>query len=208
MIERIGGDFFFQLAERPERLGLLGEFERGARGGDRRLVALGFRHQRERLLGLLERAGLDIAAREAGERRHIAAAPRRALRIELGGARGIAFGQRRVGGLQQILFLAADLALGEPLDERGDLALRQRAHEAVDRLAVDEGDHRRDRLDAHLARDGRMLVDVHLDQLDLALGGLHDLFQDRRELLAGAAPRRPEIDQHRLALAIPRSRPS
>mgnify|MGYP003693756911 CR=1 FL=1 len=30
-------------------------------------------------------------------------------------------------------------------------------------------DHGRDRLDAHLAGDGRMLVDVHLDQLDLAL---------------------------------------
>ena len=45
-----------------------------------------------------------------------------------------------------------------------------------------------------------MLVDVHLDELDLALGGAHRLFQDRRELLAGAAPRRPEIDQHRLAL--------
>ena len=47
-----------------------------------------------------------------------------------------------------------------------------------------------------------MLVDVHLDELDLALGGLHHLFQDRRELLAGAAPRRPEIDQHRLALGF------
>ena len=47
-----------------------------------------------------------------------------------------------------------------------------------------------------------MLVDVHLDQLDLALGGLDDLFQDRGELLAGAAPGRPEVDQHRLALRL------
>jgi hypothetical protein len=29
----------------------------------------------------------------------------------------------------------------------------------------------RDRLDPHLARDSRMLVDIHLDQLDLALCG-------------------------------------
>ena len=49
-------------------------------------------------------------------------------------------------------------------------------------------------------RDRRMLVDVHLDQLDLALGGADRLFEDRRELPAGAAPRRPEVDQHRLAL--------
>ena len=43
-----------------------------------------------------------------------------------------------------------------------------------------------------------MLVDVHLDELDLALGGPHRLFEGRCELAAGAAPRRPEIDQHRL----------
>ena len=48
----------------------------------------------------------------------------------------------------------------------------------------------------------RMLVDVHLGELDLALGGLHRLFQHRRELLAGAAPGRPEIHQHRLALGF------
>ena len=45
-----------------------------------------------------------------------------------------------------------------------------------------------------------MLVDVHLDQLDLAVGGADGLFEDRRELAARAAPRRPEVDQHRLAL--------
>ena len=46
----------------------------------------------------------------------------------------------------------------------------------------------------------RVMVDVHLDQLDLAAGGTHRLLQDRRELTAGAAPLRPEVDQHRLAL--------
>src|SRR3954469_3533408 len=45
-----------------------------------------------------------------------------------------------------------------------------------------------------------MFVDVHLDQLDLALGGADRLLDDRRQLTAGAAPRRPEVDQHRLAL--------
>ena len=91
-------------------------------------------------------------------------------------------------------------ALGQLVDEGVDLALRHRAHEAVGGLAVDEGDHGRNRLDPHLAGDRRMLVDVHLDQLDLALGGADRLFEDRRELAAGTAPGRPEVDQHRLAL--------
>src|SRR6476620_11046654 len=47
-----------------------------------------------------------------------------------------------------------------------------------------------------------MPIDVHLGELDLALGGLHRLFQDRRELLAGPAPRRPEIHQHRLVFGF------
>src|SRR5882724_2724681 len=45
-----------------------------------------------------------------------------------------------------------------------------------------------------------MLVDVHLDEFHLALGGADRLFQHRRQLAARTAPRRPEVDQHRLAL--------
>ncbi len=45
-----------------------------------------------------------------------------------------------------------------------------------------------------------MLVDVHLDQLDLAVGGPDRLLDDRCQLTAGPAPWRPEVDQHRLAL--------
>jgi hypothetical protein len=93
-------------------------------------------------------------------------------------------------------------ACGELVDERVDLALRHRAHKAVGGLAVDEGDHGGDRLDTHLARDRRMLVDVHLDQFYPALGGADGLFQDRRQLAAGAAPWRPEVDQHRLAFGF------
>jgi len=81
-----------------------------------------------------------------------------------------------------------------------NLALRHRAHKTVGGLAVDEGDHGRDRLNAHLPGNLRMVVDVHLDQLDLALGRTDRLFDDRRELTAGTAPGRPEVDQHRLAL--------
>ena len=200
MVERIRGDFLFKLADRADRLRLLGDFERRARRHDRGIVALGLGHQRERLLRLLDRAGLHIGAREAGERRHAARLLLQHLGVELDRLGGVAGRERRVGGLQQILRLAAELVLGDALDEVRDLALGQRAEEAVGRLAVDEGDHGRDRLDAHLARNGRMLVDVHLDQLDLALGGLDGLLQHRGELLARPAPLGPEIDQHRLAL--------
>ena len=101
---------------------------------------------------------------------------------------------KRVRDLRRAAALAADL-----LDELGDLAFGDSAHEAVDRLAVLEGDDRRNGLDAELAGDRGMIVDVHLDQLDLAAGGVDRLFELRRQLLAGPAPRRPEVDQHRLA---------
>ena len=200
MVERIGGDFLFKLADRADRLRLLGDFERGAGRRDRGVVALGLRHQRERLLRLIERAGLHIGARKPGQRRHVAGVLGQHLGVKLDGLGGVAGGERLVGGLQEVLRLAAELVLGDARDEVRDLALGQRAEEAVGRLAVDEGDHRRDRLDAHLARNGRMLVDVHLGELDLALGGLDDLLQHRGELLARPAPLGPEIDQHRLAL--------
>jgi hypothetical protein len=88
------------------------------------------------------------------------------MSVELSCARGLAFGERRIGGRQQVLLLAADLALGDTLEEGEDLAFRQVAHEAVDRLAVDEGENGRKRLDAELPRDCRMLVGIQFDQLD------------------------------------------
>ena len=42
-----------------------------------------------------------------------------------------------------------------------------------------------------------MLVDVDLDHPDLAAVRQHDLLQNWRQLLAGAAPGRPEIDNDR-----------
>jgi hypothetical protein len=47
-----------------------------------------------------------------------------------------------------------------------------------------------------------MIVDIHLDELDLAAGLAHRRFNKRRQLLARPAPRRPEIDQHRLVARI------
>ena len=56
MIERVCGDFLFQLGHRSNRLGLLGEVDRGLDGFHRGVVALGFRHHADGLLGLLDRA--------------------------------------------------------------------------------------------------------------------------------------------------------
>ena len=203
MIERVCGDFLFQFGDRPNRLCLLGEIERSLHGLDRRVIAFGLRHQRERLLGLLDRAGRDVAFREPRQRRDVGGIDRQHFGIDLRRTGGIALGQHGVGfpeDLGDVGLAGVRHARGQFIDEGGDLALRHRAHEAVGGLAVDEGDHSRNRLDAHLARDRRMLVDVHLDQLDLAARGANRLFDDRGELAAGAAPRRPEVDQHRLAL--------
>src|SRR5690606_2498348 len=61
---------------------------------------------------------------------------------------------------------------------------------------------RRDGLDAHLAGNGRMVIDIELDELHAALGLVDDTLQDRRKLLARATPRSPEIDENRLVARI------
>src|SRR5208282_3095283 len=86
----------------------------------------------------------------------------------------------------------------EPLDEALDLSLRQGAHEAIDRLAALKSDHGGNGTDPKAARNFRMLVNIHLDELDLAARSLDRFFENWRELLAGFAPGRPEIDQDRL----------
>ena len=77
------------------------------------------------------------------------------------------------------------------------LAFRQRALEAVHRLAVLEGIDGGNGLDAQLLRDLGILVDIDLHQFHRALGFVDRLFQRRTQLLAGAAPGGPEIHDHR-----------
>ena len=122
--------------------------------------------------------------------------------IDFGSAGGVAFGQRSLSALQQILFVCADCTLGEAFKECHHLTLRQRTHESVDRLTVGECNDRRNRLNAHLARNRWMLVDVHLRELHFAFCGLDRFFENRCELLARAAPRRPEIHEHRLVFGL------
>ena len=80
--------------------------------------------------------------------------------------------------------------------------LGQRADEAVDRLAALEQHAERDAAHAEhlrqLGGDLGLLVGVELGQLEAAgVGGL-ELLEHRAERLARAAPRRPDVEQHRL----------
>src|SRR5216683_1587588 len=81
--------------------------------------------------------------------------------------------------LQLLLGRGADLARGE--------------------LALLEQHQGRDRHDAVFLRGRRVLVDVELDDLDLAVERACDLLERRRDHLARPAPFGPEIHHDRLA---------
>ena len=83
------------------------------------------------------------------------------------------------------------------VEELAQFSLGQRTHEAVHRLAPLHQDAGRDALDAEGAGQLLLVVGIDLDQLEAAFISDLQLFQDRAERLAGAAPGRPEIDQNR-----------
>src|SRR5262249_35195339 len=60
-----------------------------------------------------------------------------------------------------------------------------------------EDHQRRDRLDAVLGRGLRILIDVELDDLHLAVERARDLLEGRRDHPAGAAPFGPEVHHDR-----------
>ena len=78
-----------------------------------------------------------------------------------------------------------------------NLALGQGADLGRRHLAVLEQDQRRDAADAIFHRRLRILVDVDLGDRDLALHVAGQLLEERRDHLAGTAPLRPEVDEHR-----------
>src|SRR5439155_13414705 len=73
----------------------------------------------------------------------------------------------------------------------------QGADEAVDDLSVAQGVDRRDRLHLERGRHARVLVDVHVHQLDAALRGVDHALDGRPERAARAAPRGPQVDHDR-----------
>ncbi|MPN46051.1 hypothetical protein SDC9_193631 [bioreactor metagenome] len=110
---------------------------------------------------------------------------------------GIALGQ----GVQRLLFLGLGLRLlgaGHVLVEKfAHLALGQRAGETVHGLTVHQQHAGGDTADAEHGGELLLLVGVDLGQLETARVVGFQLLQHRPERLAGAAPGRPEIHQHR-----------
>ena len=82
-------------------------------------------------------------------------------------------------------------------DPVGKPAFRQRPRLGCRELAVLEDHQRRDRAHIVARRRPMVLIDVELDDLDLAVELLGDLLERRRNLPAGAAPFGPEVDHHR-----------
>ena len=143
----------------------------------------------ENLLGALDLTPCDEELRQSTRGSRIAGVFGQDGGIKLRRAFGIT--RRRQGlGFGQPAGVVQDWT-DEPLDEALDFPFRQGAHEAIDRLASLKGDHGGNGTHAQTARNLRMLVDIHLDELDLAARRVDRLFEDRRELFAGFAPRAP-----------------
>jgi hypothetical protein len=73
---------------------------------------------------------------------------------------------------------------------------RLRADEFIDHAAIAEQLHRGNAADLELLRQVLVLVGVHLDDLDLAIGLSGHLFQHGSQRTAGTAPGGPEIHEH------------
>src|SRR5579864_386741 len=73
--------------------------------------------------------------------------------------------------------------------------LRHEADDALDHLAVLEQNHRRNARDAKLHRRLLVLVDIQLDDLELARLLSSNLLEDWGDHTTRTAPFRPEVDQ-------------
>src|SRR5262252_6981401 len=155
------------------------------------MISAFFRNAIEKLLGLGEFAAPDCRPCETGQRFDVAGIALQYLRIECAGAGMIPLLLRLFSHSQGFLDRrgAAAPPAAEALNELLDLALGHGADEAVNRPPILERVNRRDRLNAHLLGNLGVLVDIDLDHPNSAVGGANGLFEDRPELLAGAAPR-------------------
>ena len=91
--------------------------------------------------------------------------------------------------------------LNHTVDELFYLTFRQCPHEPVDRLALEKGVYRGDRLDAHLLGNLRRFVDVKFHETHFTARFRDRLLDNWRQLLAGTAPGRPKIHDDRSLLA-------
>ena len=159
-------------------------------------------HRLEHAAGLGHVAQREQCAQTVEARRVVAGVERHRLAQLLQCAFGVALGQQG-GGILHIFVGGRFIGAGHVLVEKGaDLAFRQGPDEAVHRLAVFEHHAKRDAAHTEhlrqLARDVGLLVGVELGQLEATRVGDFQLFQQRAQRLARAAPRGPDVEQHRL----------
>lgn len=84
-----------------------------------------------------------------------------------------------------------------PIDEFGDSLLRNRADQLSDALPILEDEQSGDAHDAETTREFGLIVHVDLEDLGSAIVFRGDLFDERRDRSARAAPFGPEVDQDR-----------
>src|SRR5688572_5253748 len=197
MIRGVFGDGGRQLSNSRRVGGLAQQVDLGFYTQQVGIVGFGWRDERQSCPGAFEIARFDLGASEPGDRLWVFAIDLENLGIELPGCGDIARSQEFVGGFQHGCDFIARGIDRETRYKLTQLTFGQRPHEAIHRLAVHKSEHGWNRLYAHLGGELLIFVDVYLDQANSAFFFVDDLFQHWSKLLAGSAPGRPEVDQHR-----------
>ncbi len=193
----VGLDGGAQVVHRPCAFGLAGKsklrmggFQFGG-GGDfgGRAVQCGF--------GLVKIAGQNIGTHQTAVGGGIVRVFFQNRRKGLRRLRNPALGEHLFGRFNRLGQSAVTAQCRRVFHKSGDFRPRNRALEAIDRLALPKGINRRDGLHAQLSRDALVLIHVDLDHPHRAACCGHCRFELRAEGFARAAPRRPKIDDHR-----------
>ncbi len=204
MVIRVGRQAALERTRLPRHTpAFLGQRQCAAGAGDFRVLGDLLRHLRQRVLRLRlvthGQQGADQPAPRLGRLR--VRVQQRAIRI----GRNI-----RLPGLQCLPRFGQQIGAGhaaaghlqQRLDKALQLALGQRALEHVGDLPLPERGHRGDRLQGQtqlrqLLHQRPVLIHIDLHQLHAPTGRPYHALQRRGQRLAGSAPRRPEIHQHR-----------
>ncbi len=155
------------------------------------------RDERDHLFRARRISALQVAVRQTGKRRNILLILLQDGGIGLGSRLQVTRSERVLGSCEHTCEIRLGLLAEQPVDEGADRALGLRAHESIERLPVAEGIDRRQRLDAKLGGDCRVLISVDLHQADPATIAGDHFFENGCQLFTRAAPRRPEIHEHR-----------
>src|SRR5690606_25654424 len=116
--------------------GFFGQRKRGFRRLDFRIVARVRAHEAERLAGAFKIAALDVAARKARNGCGIAGLELDRAAKGLRGGGEVMRLKGRMAGFYRLFGRRRADAADKTFDEGADLAFGQRAHEAINRLAI------------------------------------------------------------------------